>query len=122
MITTLDNIPDNMVGFVASGEVSKEDFDQVVLPAAKALVNKQGKLNYLMQIDTDLKNFTLGAWAKDMLLGIQQFGKWNRCAIASDSSTIKKVTDVVSVLVPGEFQGFEKSDLSKAIAWVSETA
>ena len=120
MIKTLNNIPANMVGFIASEEVTREDFEEVVLPAATALVNRQGKLNYLMVIDTELKNFTMGAWAKDMLLGFQQLGHWHRCAIVSDSSTIKKVTDAISLLVPGEFKGFEKANLSDAIEWVSE--
>ena len=50
MIKTLNNIPANMVGFIASEEVTREDFEEVVLPAATALVNRQGKLNYLMVI------------------------------------------------------------------------
>lgn len=108
-----------MVGFKATGEVTKEDFENVVMPAVKSLVAKQGELNYLLLIDTELKNFTAGAWWQDALLGIKNLTKWRRAAIVSDSSGISAFTNIFSVVVPGEFKGFKPSELDDAIHWVS---
>ncbi|MCK7556627.1 STAS/SEC14 domain-containing protein [Chitinophaga sedimenti] len=119
MITQLSNVPSNIVAFRASGEVTKDDFETDVLPAVHELVKRTGKLNYLMIIDTDLKNFTGGAWAQDMLLGIKQLTKWHRAAILTDSDNINTFTDAFSYLVPGEFKGFKKDELDAAVAWVS---
>lgn len=120
MITQLDNMPSNAVGFKAEGNITKEDFEQTVNPSVKASIEKNGKLNYLLVLDTALDNFSAGAWLQDALLGIKHLTKWNRAAIVSDSEGVRKFTDAFSVLVPGEFKGFSKSEQQEAIKWVSE--
>jgi hypothetical protein len=120
MIYVIDNLPANMVGFRATGEVNENDFTSVVIPRVKAVMEKTGKLNYLLLLDTSLKNFTFGAWIKDALLGIKNLTRWNRAAIVSDSAIIRKFTDMFSVLIPGEFKGFEHTDLKQAIDWTAE--
>jgi hypothetical protein len=120
MIHVIDNLPANMVGFRATGEVNEKDFISIVIPRVKAVVEKAGKLNYLLLLDTSVKNFTFGAWIKDALLGIKNLTKWNRAAIVSDSKIIRLFTDVFSVLIPGEFKCFEHSDLKHAIDWTAE--
>ncbi len=119
MIQQITDLPENMVGFRASGEVTKDDFD-IVLKKVEEIVEKTGKLNYLLYLETSPANFTIGAWVKDGLLGVQNITKWNRAAIVSDSEMVKKFTDVFSDLMPGEFKGFEMDDLQHAIDWTSE--
>lgn len=120
MIVKIENVPDNMVGFQAIGEITKADFENKVIPEMEALVERTGKLNYLMVIDTALQNFTAGAWLQEVLTGVKNFTNWNRTAILSDSEVLKKITNVFSVIVPGEFRGFSKDQLETAVAWVSE--
>ena len=119
MIQQITDLPENMVGFRASGEVTKDDFD-IVLKRVEEIVEKTGKLNYLLYLETSPANFTIGAWVKDGLLGVQNLTKWNRAAIVSDSEIVKKFTDVFSDIMPGEFRGFEMDDLQHAIDWTSE--
>ena len=120
MIELLPNLPENMVGFRATGEVTKEDFTDVVMPEVERLVADIGKLNYMLVLDTSVKDFTASAWIQDVLLGIKNLTKWNRAAIVTDSDTIQKFTAVFSLLMPGEFRGFDKIDIDDAVDWVSE--
>lgn len=119
MIQQITDLPENMVGLRASGEVIKDDFD-IVLQKVEEIVEKTGKLNYLLYLETSPANFTIGAWVKDGLLGVQNLTKWNRAAIVSDSEMVKKFTDVFSDIMPGEFRGFEMDNLQHAIDWTSE--
>jgi SpoIIAA-like len=119
MITQLKNIPNTMVGFRASNEVTKDDFDKIVLPAVAELVQRTDELNYLLVLDTPIKNFTLGAWIKDALLGLNNLSKWNRAAIVSDSDNIIAFTNMFSNVMPGEFKGFTPDQLDEATKWVS---
>lgn len=119
MIVKIENTPENMVGFQALGEVTKDDFETKVIPEVKALVERTGTLNYLMVIDTELTNFTVGAWLQDVLLGIKNIGKWNRAAILSDVEGVKVFTNIFSVIVPGEFRCFGVDQLEAATVWVS---
>jgi len=119
MIAQIPDVPNNMVGFRADGEVTKEDFELVKSEVAQ-LVEKIGKLNYLLFLDNSPKDFTLGAWLQDALLGVSNITKWNRAAIISDSEAVIKFTDVFSKLMPGEFRGYSKTEYDKAVNWVSE--
>lgn len=119
MITQIHNVPNNMVAFRAEGEVTKKDFD-IVKEQVSQLVEHQDKLNYLLYLDTDVKDFTAGAWVEDALLGIQNITKWNRAAIISDSESVQNFTSVFSKVMPGEFRGFDKNHFDQAVSWVSE--
>jgi hypothetical protein len=67
MITIIPEAPENVAAFNATGEVTKEDFENLVFPRVKAKIEQFGELNYLMYLDTDLDNFTAGAWLEDAL-------------------------------------------------------
>ncbi len=119
MITPIADIPANMVAFRASGAVTKDDFDNVVVPAVEALVKQTGELNYLFWVDTPLHNFTTGAWWEDAMLGLKKISKWKRAAIITDSTGINTFTKLFSLLMPGEFRGFKPGELDEAITWVA---
>lgn len=59
MIEQLNDTPNTIAAFRASGEVTREDFESVVIPVVNQVVKKTGRLDYLMVIDTPLKNFPL---------------------------------------------------------------
>lgn len=115
------NTPDTMVAFRAMGEVTKEDYENTVIPAVEALISSINEINFLLVLDTDIENFTLGAWMQDAMLGIKNLGKWNRAAIVTDSEKIIAFTNGFSYMVPGEFRGFKKEAYQEAVHWVSGT-
>ena len=119
MIQYLDYLPSNIVGFKATGEITELDFADTVMPKVKTLIERTDKLNYLLVLETSVKNFTIGAWMKDAIMGIKHLTKWNRAAIVSDVDAIRTFTDFFSYLMPGEFKGFEHKDLQEAIDWVA---
>ncbi|GGH70445.1 hypothetical protein HNQ91_003016 [Filimonas zeae] len=119
MIEILTDVPDNVAGFRAVGEVTGDDFKTVVFPVVDQAVIRHGELNYLMIIDTPLSNWTYGAWVQDALLGVQELTKWNRAAIVTDSEGINRFTDIFSILVPGVFKGFLPEELPQAVNWVA---
>lgn len=118
MITQLNNVPNTMVAFQASGEVTQDDFESIVLPAVAELIQRTDELNYMLVLNTPLSNFTFGAWMKDALLGLNNLSKWNRCAIVSDSHGINSFTNLFSKLMPGEFKGYQHEQIQEAIGWV----
>jgi hypothetical protein len=119
MITVIANTPENIAAFRAAGDVTKNDFETTVMPVVDAVTKRTGELNYLMEIDTELKNFTAGAWLQDALLGLKKLTKWHRAAIVTDSQGIKTFTDIFNIVAPGEFKAFDKKDLDAAIQWTA---
>ncbi|BAP30416.1 uncharacterized protein CHSO_1379 [Chryseobacterium sp. StRB126] len=117
MITIIPEAPENVAAFSATGEVTKEDFEKLVIPRVKEKVDEFGELNYLLYLDTDLDKFTMGAWLEDLLLGLKNLAKWNRTAIVTDKKAVQNFTDIFSVLMPGEFKSFPKENLYNALYW-----
>jgi hypothetical protein len=118
MIHEMKDTPNTMVGFVATHDVTREDFDKVVLPAVDELVKRTDKLNYLFVLETPLRNFTIGAWMSDAMLGLNNINKWSRAAIVTDVEGVKSFADLFGKVMPGEFRGFTQEELTDAIRWV----
>lgn len=119
MIEVIKDVPANVAGFRASGEVTADDYKNVMEPHVKQLVEKTGELNFLYVVDTDVANFTAGAWLRDILLGIKQLAKWRRGAIITHQQGAIKFTDAFSIIAPGEFKGFHPEEYNEAVGWVS---
>jgi hypothetical protein len=117
MIETI-SAPDNVAAFRAVGEVTSDDYQKVVVPAVEQLAKRTNEINFLLVLDTDIKNFTLGAWMEDALLGLKNFGKWHRAAIVADSDKVINFTNGFSYIAPGEFRGFKKAAFNAALNWV----
>jgi SpoIIAA-like len=120
MIEYLNDLPPNMVGFRATGQVSANDFKEVLLPKVNDILAFTSKLNYLLVLDTALSNFTVGAWYMDLVLGIKYFCQWNRIAIVTDVDSIRRFTNLHTWFMPGKYKGFEMKDIQLAIDWVSD--
>ena len=120
MFTVIPDTPENVAAFKASGEITSADFENLVIPHVKTKVNTYNELNYLLLLDTDLDQFTAGAWLQDALLGLKNITKWNRAAIVTDKKSVQNFTEIFSVLMPGEFKSFEKDNLYNAVCWCAE--
>jgi|SRR5690606_10882389 hypothetical protein len=120
MIHIIEDAPNNVAAFRAVGEVTKEDYQNVVIPEVERIIKAVGHINFLLYLDTEVENFTMGAWVQDALLGLKNLAKWNRAAIVSHSDKVITFTNGFSHIVPGEFKGFKKEYYNEAISWVAE--
>ncbi|MGC4041271.1 MAG: STAS/SEC14 domain-containing protein [Flavobacterium sp.] len=115
----LINSPENVAAFRALGEVTKKDYEDIVIPKVESLIKSNDQLNFLLELDTDLGNYTAGAWFEDAMIGLKNFTKWHRAAIVTDSDNIISFTNAFSYIAPGEYKGFKKSELNEALNWVA---
>ncbi|RYZ87535.1 MAG: STAS/SEC14 domain-containing protein [Proteobacteria bacterium] len=108
-----------MIGFSASGEVTTDDFKHVLQPEVDRFMKHNADLNYILELNTGIKNFSAGAWFQDAMLGIKHLTNWNRSAIITDDDNISRFTDLFSKIMPGEFRAFPHLKKEEAIKWVS---
>src|SRR5258708_35576070 len=102
MIDLLPGLPANVVGFKATGEVTREDFEKVVFPGIKKHTDTSRKLNFIFFVDTPLRNFRTGAWIRDIWLGVTKFAAWHKVAIVSDVENIGRISNSVCHFMPGD--------------------
>lgn len=120
MIEIMKNVPSNAIGFRASGIINHDDFTRTVIPVIEKMIEHRGTLNYLLVLDSSIKNNCVEDWWEETLLNLKNLREWHRVAVVSNSEEIKDFTYLFSLVSPGEFKGFVHNDLQKAIDWVSE--
>ncbi len=121
MITQIAGLAGNTVGFTLTGDITKEDYDTIVFPAVQRAKEPGGDINLLLVINTDLSKFTMGAWMKDALLGLQNLTRFARVAVVSDSHMVKNMTSMANMVVPGDYKYFLPAEENEAKVWVSES-
>jgi len=120
MLQFIKDLPDHVVGIRATGEVDKEDYEKVLIPRMEELAARQGEINYLLVLETDVQNFSAGAWWEDFKLGLKNFTKWKKIAVVTDQKSVAWFSDAFKHFIPGESRGFSLYELDKAIEWVTE--
>ena len=120
MIEVIQGLPAHVTAFRATGIVTRYDYHKVINPLVKSVATAFGKVNYMLVLNTPLKNYTTGAWIEDALLGMRYFTKWKKLAIVTERDEIKKFTDIFGKLIPCPTKGFKMEDLSTAKKWISD--
>jgi hypothetical protein len=120
MLRFIKDLPEHVVGIHAVGEVNKEDYEKILIPRLDELVKRQGEINYLLILETDIGNFTAGAWWDDFKLGLKHFTKWNKIAVVTDQKGVEWFSDAFRLFIPGKSKGFPLAKVNEAIDWISE--
>lgn len=120
MLEIINDLPSHVVGVHATGEISQEDIETVLIPAIDKLVDKTDKIHYLLHLDTDLLKWDIGAWYADAKIGLKYFTKWTKIAVVTDKASVRKFTDAFGFVVPGDARGFSVAEMELAKQWVSQ--
>ncbi|MBC7552892.1 MAG: STAS/SEC14 domain-containing protein [Taibaiella sp.] len=119
MIEQLKDVAADVVGFRATGQITKEDFDNVLLPAVNALAERKGDIKYMLILDTDISNLTPGAWFDDIKMGLMHLLKWRKMAIVTDQPGVNKMTDMAAHILPGEVKSYTIAETEEAKKWLA---
>ncbi|MBC7915580.1 MAG: STAS/SEC14 domain-containing protein [Pyrinomonadaceae bacterium] len=121
MLEIINDLPAHVLGVKATGEVDAADLKTILLPALEQQAESFDSINYLLVLDTSVKNFSAGAWFQDMMAGLKNFSKWNKIAVVTDETAVEKFTDLFSIAVPGKSKGFKHTELEEAKNWVASS-
>jgi len=122
MIEVLDGMPEGVIGFRATGHVTRADYRDVLLPPMKAAV-EAGEVRMVYAVGPDFEKFEAGALAEDskvgLTLGIPHLHAWKRCAIVTDEEWVLKAIHAFGFLTPGEVATYGLDQLDEATAWAA---
>lgn len=119
MFTLINGLPPYAVGIVASGHVTADDFKTVLVPALEKTTEEWKGINLMLVMQTELKNFSLGAWLQDIKTNLAYFAKWNKLAVVANDNVLETITKAFSVIAPGEAKTFSDVQLEEAREWIS---
>jgi hypothetical protein len=122
VIETLDGMPVGTVGFRVTGELTGDDYRDVLVPALQAVV-ESGSLRAVFVIGPEYEGFDLGAVKEDVKglapLALQHREAWKRVAAVTDVGWLVKAVETFRWLMPGEVRVFGLDELEAAKSWVA---
>lgn len=119
MFSLISGLPSYAVGITATGDITSDDYTDVLQPALQKAASEWKGINMLFVLQTDLKNFSPGAWLQDLKINAAYFFKWNKLAVVDHYDALKKLTAVFNLVAPGEAKTFTAEQVEEAKEWVS---
>jgi hypothetical protein len=119
MFEMIPALPDNVVGVVAKGEVTREDYEQRLVPAVEEALAAHDKLRLLYVLGAEFTGFSGGAMWEDGKLGLGHLGSWERIAVVAQQAWVRHAINAFGYLIPGEVKVFDLADEADASAWVT---
>jgi hypothetical protein len=119
MVELLSDFPPHVAAYRASGKVLKEEYEKVVMHRVDEVASTYGKINFIVRLETDMENYSFASFLDYLKVSFEHFTKWNRMAIVSDETWLRKAYDTLSPFVPGKIKGYKLSEYEAARQWVS---
>src|ERR1700742_1815634 len=119
MLEPISNLPPHVAGLHAFGDVTEVEYENTLSAMMDALLKSHRKIHFVLVLETDIKNFTSGAWGGNIKIGFKYFFKWGYVAIVTDQKSVLGYSDLFKYILPGNFRTFRLDSLDQAIQWVS---
>jgi len=122
MLERIDDIPSDLTGLRASGTVSREDYETVVIPLLEDARRKGRRLRLLFYFGPEFEGFTAAAAWEDLKVGWRYLRLFERCAVVSDQSSIRTGARAVGAMLPCPVQVFRNDERQEATEWLRATS
>ena len=121
MLERIADLPDAVVGINATGEVTADDYKNVLVPAVEAALARGDKVRLLYVLADDVKGlgYTAGAVWQDTKFGLGHYNSWEKVAVVSGKEWLRHSVDIFGYLIPGEVKAFTHEEEDEARSWVT---
>lgn len=120
MIEQLKGFPGKVLAVACHGQVTREDYETVLVPAVEATLKTHEKVRLYYETAADFTGIEAGAVLEDAKVGLDHLGRWERIALVSDVDWIRIAVKAFGFVLPGRVRVFERSEAATARAWISE--
>ncbi len=123
MIEKLDDTPEGVLGLRFYGEVTRSDYEEVLIPALNEAFESGEPVRCLCQLGPDFDGYEAGAMWEDLKTGARfgfgHLSDWKRMALVTDVEWVRHMTALFGWMSPGELKLFGLDQLDEAKSWVA---
>ena len=120
MIKQIPDLPEGVIGFDVSGEVTADDYHTVVIPAVEKAAAGGSKMKMLYHVTPDFEKYDLEAMWDDTKVGLKHLASWEKIAVVTDVGWIRSILKAFGVMMPGEVRVFDNGQLAEAKSWLAD--
>jgi len=121
MIEEITDLPEGTLGFKISGDVTGDDYDNVLTPAIDKAIEEYDRIRLLAQVGPDFEGYSLDAIWDDTKLGLRHWNGFERVAVVTDVGWVQMGVKAMAFMMPCPVQLFAISELDDAKRWLSES-
>lgn len=120
MLELISDLPDNVIGVKAVGEVDDDDYEDVLVPAIEESLKHHDKIRLLYVLGSEFTDYDTEAMWEDAKLGVRTFNSYDRIAIVTDATWMRRSVKAFGWMIPGEVQVFHVDGFDAARQWITE--
>jgi hypothetical protein len=120
MIEVLPDFPSGVFAIQCAGQISREDYEKVMIPALEAPFAQHQMLRMYRQVDS-FSGMSPGAWWDDAKVSVEQFTQlthWERVAIVTGIDWLKRATNLYAFLLPLDVRYLPIAEAEQAGEWI----
>lgn len=118
MLALIPDLPARVVGIHASGIVTAEDYETVLVPAIEARLSAFGRIRVLYHLGPEFTGFSAGALWDDMKVGAAHLKAWERIAVVTDAEWVAGAVRLFRFAVPCPVRLFPNARFAEALRWI----
>jgi hypothetical protein len=115
MIEIIKELPDNVVGILARGRVTKEECNDVLRPAMEGSLKRHGRIRLYYEIGCRFP----GAGWDDLEIAIDHLPQWERVAVVTDTGWVRHTVNALRFLIASEVRVFTTGESAEGRAWIA---
>ncbi len=120
MIEKIENLPGNIVGMRAKGQITGDDYEKVIVPSLDEAAKKNEKIRFLYILGEDFDGITAEAIFDDVKVGLRHIRDFEKMAVVTDNKMIKEAIKVFGFVMPAEVRVFGNMEEKEARDWILE--
>jgi hypothetical protein len=119
LLERIPDLPDTVLGFRASGELTSDDYRNVLVPAVEASLRSRDKLRLLYVLGDEVTGLSAGAAWEDTKIGVAHITRWEKIAVVTNKEWLRHSVNIFGYLIPGEIKAYTTADEGDARAWIA---
>jgi hypothetical protein len=119
MLQLLTDLPDEVLAFSATGTVTAEDYETILIPKVAEKLAKYGKVRVLYHLGTQFDHFSWKAFWDDAKVGLAHWTQWEKIGVVTDVIWLRRMVKVFGWFMPNPVKIFHNDELELARDWIA---
>jgi hypothetical protein len=120
MLEAIQPTADNVVALRATGKVTGDDYETVLIPLIEAKLAAHDKIRMLYQLGPEFTGYEAEAMWDDAKVGLKHLTHFEKIAVVTDVEWVVRLVKAAGFLIPGEVRLFANNELTAAQAWIAQ--
>jgi hypothetical protein len=118
MIELIPDLPGNVVGAIAAGHVTGQDYESVLIPAVENAIRAHGRVRFLYHLGPGFEGYSAAVAWDDTRLGLAHLKAWERLAVVTDKEWVAAAMRVFAFATPCPVKVFPNSRHADVLDWI----